>query len=90
MLGIGFFAGGIVLTEVDGTEFEDPIIEVQGRLIDGGQVDLWTPDQSLIDRHREDPVYPIESYLAERAAGLAKITGLMDRAQAEVLGVRLD
>lgn len=89
-LGVGAFAGSIVLTEADGVKIDHPVIEVQGRRLGGGQVDLWTTDPELIDKHRDDEVYPIDLYLAEIARDYARIINLMDEAQAHMLGVRLD
>jgi hypothetical protein len=90
LLGVGSFAGSIVLAEADGTWIDHPVIEVQGRLVGGGQVDLWTTDPDIISNHRDDEVYPIELYLAEIAKDYARIINLMDEAQAQSLGVHLD
>jgi hypothetical protein len=40
ILGIGAFAGSLVLAGTNGNKACHPIIEVQGKLVSGGQVDL--------------------------------------------------
>lgn len=90
ILGIGIFAGSLVLAETDGNKICHPVIEIQGELISGGRVDLWSTDTNLMDAYRYVETYPIDLYLAEIAAADAKIAGITDKAYAEVMGVNLD
>src|SRR5580700_8530367 len=89
VLGIGRYAGELVLGEASGSKDYIPILEVQGSLVSGGQVDLWSSDPALIAAHRDETVYPIGPYLAELKANDKTIAHLIDAALAAEMGVRL-
>lgn len=85
-LGIGRFAGQLVLTDSSGVKVPIPIVEVQSQLLSGGQVDLWSTDPALIDKHRSQSTYPIGIYLTE----LAETDREISKAYAATMGIQLD
>jgi hypothetical protein len=87
LLGIGIFLGGLVLHEPDGTKVVRPIMEVQDKVVSGGQVDLWSPDPRLIEKHRHEPVYPIVDYLDEIKQFEARIRAMEDVAFSAEMGI---
>jgi hypothetical protein len=87
MLGIGTFAGNLVLAACNNDVFQQPIIEVQGKLVSGGQVDLWSTEPDLIEQHRDTEVYPIDQYLADIKKGDAEISAMIDTAYSNQWGV---
>ena len=90
LLGVGIFAGGLVLLESEGTGVVYPIIEVQGRLIAGGEVDLWSSDVRLIEEHRLAPTYPVEDYINEIRSCRGKMQNLVDIALSAQMGIALE
>lgn len=90
MLGIGRFAGCAVLYGPDGSEVLKPLLEVQGETIGGSEVDLWTSDPTTVEKYRVVEIYPIKSYLAERAAWNEHYQTIVDEAIARSMGISLD
>jgi hypothetical protein len=90
LLGIGSFAGSLMLLEPGGTRVAHPIIEVQGTLIAGSKVDSWSPDAELIKKHRHAPTYPIADYVNEMRSTQESIQAAVDAALAAQMGVTLE
>jgi hypothetical protein len=89
LLGIGTYAGELVLEEASGNQVSYPILQIQGELVSGGQVDKWSTDPKLIETHRDETVFPISHYLDVLRAKDAEFTRLMDEALASEMGVDL-
>lgn len=89
-LGIGRFAGSIVLTEQGGSKVSYPVLKVQEQYLLGGEVDLWTTDQELIDAHRCGDWYPAILYAIEERTARTGIQSMAHQALAELMGVQLD
>jgi hypothetical protein len=86
-LGIGNFAGSLMLLESDGARIAHPIIEVQGTLVAGGEVDLWSPDPTLIETHRQVPTYPVTDYINELRLTQKIMQTAVDAALAAQMGI---
>ena len=85
-LGIGTFAGQLMLKDSSGSSAPIPVVAVQDTLLSGGQVDLWSTDHTLIDINRGKRTYPIGIYLAE----LGEFDKKMNAVHEAALGVILD
>lgn len=85
-LGVGSFAGQLVLTEATGTIVRIPIVEVQETLLSGSQVDFWSTDERLVASNRNTETYPIGIYLAD----LGEFDRAMNAAFEAAMGVSLD
>lgn len=90
VLGVGRFFGTLSLREASGDISRMPVVEVQGELVSGGQVDLWTTDPKIIAANRNAKTYPIGDYLAEIHEWERQYRAMVGAAIAEQLGVRLD